>query len=172
MVLLLAFAIPERARADGGGFSAGLKFGISGLQIAAGNSFANGESGKDAGLGIEMRPQLDLNMSALNTSFNFYYQTRVDSNFGSFPVSRVGFGVQYYPFGLPLHTTMLDNGVVLKQNKFAPYGGLNMIEFRPEGDFNVARLELSPEQRLQHSVPPTWNSSWSGRWQPRPRARP
>jgi D-glycero-alpha-D-manno-heptose-7-phosphate kinase len=26
------------------------------------------------------------------------------------------------------------------------YGGLNLIEFRPGGDFNVTRLELSPEQ--------------------------
>jgi hypothetical protein len=93
-----------------------VNFGFSTLHLKAGATFD-----KDGGMGLEIRPQIDFEFNALNSAVDLFYQGRLGSNFGAFPLSRVGVGIYYYPTGLPLQTVILDNGVTLSQNHFAPF---------------------------------------------------
>ena len=70
---------------------------------------------------MEIRPELNIEWNNLNAAFDVFYQGRLGSNFGAFPISSLGSGLLYYPSGLPIHTTLLDNGVIETENRFAPF---------------------------------------------------
>jgi hypothetical protein len=91
--------------------------GFSTLKLSAGTTFKD----QDGGIGLEVRPQINIEWGSLNAALDMFYQGRLGSNFGAFPLSRAGTGIYYYPAGLPLQTTVLDNGVTVNQNRFAPF---------------------------------------------------
>lgn len=103
--------------------SVSIKAGISTLRVKAGSTFVTDGSteGKDLGLGSEYRLQVNFNWNSLNAAIAFYNQARIGSNYGTLPSTRMGTALYYYPFGLPLHTTLLDNGVAMTQNRLAPF---------------------------------------------------
>jgi hypothetical protein len=108
--------------------------GFSTLSVNAGG----GTFDKDLGIGLEIRQQTNIEWNSLNSMIDFYYQGRVGSNYGSFPLSRAGGGLFYYPFGLPLHTIVMDNGATLSQNHFAPFVlgqlGLSILSITDNSD--------------------------------------
>jgi hypothetical protein len=110
-----AVLLSPAALADGG-TSFEVNAGFSTLHIKAGSTFD-----QDGGVGLEVRPQINFEFNSLNSAIDLFYQGRLGSNFGAFPLSRVGGGIYYYPMGLPLQTSILDNGVTLSQNHFAPF---------------------------------------------------
>ena len=111
-----AFFGPE-AHAANGGISFELLGGVSEFHLSAGSVYQD----RDGGFGLEFRPQINLEVSSFNSSFTIFYQGREGSNFGAFPISRTGFGVQYYPVGMPIQSTLLDNGVSVNENRFVPF---------------------------------------------------
>lgn len=95
------------------------------IQLAAGGSSFSLKAGstfdRSGGFGLEFRPQVGFEFSSFNAALFFSYQGRIGSNFGAFPLSRFGGGLQYYPFGLPLRRVVLDSGVTVHENRFVPF---------------------------------------------------
>jgi hypothetical protein len=108
-------AAPQAALAVEG-ISVQFKGGISNFSLAAGQSYK-----QDGGSGLEMRSQINYEAIPINTSFGVFYQGHLGSNIGSFPINRVGAAIYYYPFGHPMATMPLDDGVTISQTRIAPF---------------------------------------------------
>lgn len=122
LILLLALVFaPVRAEA-GNGVAIQISGGPSLFRLKAGSTFD-----RDGGFGLELRPQINLEFTSLSSAFTVFYQGRLGSNFGSYPISRVGSGIQYYPAGLPMRKTVLDSGVALTENRFVPFLSANLL---------------------------------------------
>lgn len=115
LFVLSAIGLKSDARADGG-LSLHLASGMSNFRLKAGETFD-----KTGGFGLEMRLQFNIDWSSFNSALDFFYQGRLGSSIGAFPANRVGTGLIYYPMGMALHTTVLDSGVMITQNRFAPF---------------------------------------------------
>jgi hypothetical protein len=111
-VLLLG---PSLARAEG--IAVQIKGGLSSFSVNAGG----GAYKQDGGLGLEFRPQINIESPSLNAAVGFFYQGHLGSNIGSFPLSRIGLALYYYPFGLALSSLSLDNDITISQNRIAPF---------------------------------------------------
>ncbi len=102
-----AFAVP---------ISIGLKGGVSTYSVQAGTTYAGSTD-----LGFDFRPQINFDWDQVNLALDFFFQGRIGSAIGAFPLSRFGTGVYYYPLGLGLYRSILDNGVTVTQNRLAPF---------------------------------------------------
>jgi opacity protein-like surface antigen len=106
------------------GISIHLASGFSSLHVQAGTVAADTGAApydKEGGIGAELREQVNIEFPSLNSAFDIYYQGRFGSSIGSFPLSRTGGGLSWYPWGLPLQFAVLDNGVSFSRNHFAPF---------------------------------------------------
>ncbi len=90
--------------------------GMSTFRLKAGSDFD-----RDGGFGPEFRPQISFESVSLGVAMDIFYQGRLGSNFGGFPLSRFGVGGLYYPAGLPIKKTVVDNGITTSSNHFAPF---------------------------------------------------
>ena len=114
-IFVVLFLLESKiAHADG--LAVSVKTGFSTLSMSAGSTFA-----KDGGLGMEVRPQVNFEYPNLSAAVSLFFQGRLGSLYGAFPLTRVGAGIYYYPSGLALSNTILDNGVTMSHNRFAPF---------------------------------------------------
>jgi hypothetical protein len=90
------------------------------ISVKAGPSTARIKSGaafdESAGVGAEIRPQVNLALDKQDVSLAFFYQGRVGSRLGAFPISRLGAGAYYYP-----------RGKTSSDRKLSPFVDLSLI---------------------------------------------
>ncbi len=116
LLLVIALMLPSTAQAAEA-VSVLMKFGLSSFNVKAGTTFS-----KDAGMGLELRPQVNYEIPSLNFAAGLFYQGRMGSNgLGAFPLSRFGLAGYYYVFGLAISGDSYDNGVGVSQSRFAPF---------------------------------------------------
>ena len=97
-------------------FAIQLLVGGSSLNVTGGANYSG-----SGGLGLELRPQINLEIDDINSAFGLFYEGHLGSNIGSYPVSRIGLAGNYYLLGLPLSVRYLENGVTFLKSHMAPF---------------------------------------------------
>jgi len=106
------------------GLSVQFKGGVSSFSLNAGQVYS-----QSGGIGIELRTQVNYEVTSINTSFGLFSQGHLGSNIGAFPLSRVGFATYYYLFGQPISSEPREDGVVISTSHMSPFisGQLELV---------------------------------------------